>query len=176
MSNKNCTCGDHRKEHHDCTRVMPAPGPVRPVAQDTPTVAGLLPCPCCGVSLVLTGDYNDSDAWNYYAHPGCDPDEDSDCLLGNHQIRTEPDMRTPSPDEAAEWNRRPVAQEQAIVWEGDEARLGDLTARVSKHPTFYSYEIWRGEESINAGGNIDEEIARAACEAAMRVLAGRVEG
>jgi hypothetical protein len=64
----------------------------------------LKPCPFCGASLKLIGDYTSDAAWNIWCHPECD--EDSDCLLASHTISTGRDMRTPHPREKALWNRR----------------------------------------------------------------------
>jgi len=74
---------------------------------------------------------------------------------------------------------RPVAQEQQIVWEGDEARLGDVVAviytrNVGKH---WRFEVRKIGDSAHGGYAVwghalGRELAKAACEAAMRVLAG----
>jgi hypothetical protein len=68
---------------------------------------------------------------------------------------------------------RPVAQD--IVWEGDEARLGDVVGKVFKISLDqWGYEVWRKpeEENWDCGTSYREPVIRAACEAAMRVLAG----
>jgi len=68
----------------------------------------LLPCPFCGMQMTLQGDYTHETAWNFYCHADID---DSTCLLKDHRIDTQRDMKTPDYNQAIAWNTRRPAQE-----------------------------------------------------------------
>lgn len=63
----------------------------------------LLPCPFCGQQMTLQGDYTHETAWNFYCHADID---ESRCLLKDHRIDTQRDMRTPDYNQAIAWNTR----------------------------------------------------------------------
>lgn len=99
---------------------------------DNPTLEKLEPCPFCGVELILLGDYDREQAWNWYGHPSAD---DSDCLLSQHKIRTKSDLRTPMTVDRKAWNSRaPVVAEYAEGFD-DAARVSRVLNQVAATST-----------------------------------------